>query len=163
AKMIQDIIANKTSVAEAAAHDERFNKFDPIGTNAATQASLEVFQNKLDVTNTDTSAFAVQYRTSFADYQRLVGEATHILGSVGGKSNDPLGAAGGAMGSTNLKLNPNQPGLERFRQARAQLNTAAHKMDGTMARFRGSSQLLQSKLYKLRQAAADQAAADATN
>lgn len=126
----------------------------PLAHNTSTRAGLSVFNDKLDVSAVDTTAFAVQYRFVHADYVRLAAEAKEYLAMAGTKSDDPFGAVGKAVGGQDVKLATGNANVERFRTARRNLNTAGQKMDGQLTACRGAANLLQGAIYKAKAAAA---------
>ncbi len=162
-ELIADIDKQVTNLGLAEKQNSDLeSKFAPVATNTATRALLSVLDDKLDVSAVDTTAFAAQYRVAFADYHRLTAEATEALSVVGAHSDDPLGAVGTAFGNTpGLKMGAGQAGLERFRAARTNLNTAGKKMEGQLTAARGAANLLQGAVNKAKAAAAKANGADA--
>ncbi len=163
-ELIADIDKH-TPVIQAAEKErpEMEHAYAPLATNTATKTSLSIFNDKLDVSAVDTTAFAVQYRTTYTDYQRLTGEATELLargkGAAGG---DPLAAVGDGFAATSgLKIADGQVGLERFRNARTNLNTASSKMDGQLTVARGAANLLQAAVNSAKAKAAQTSGAEA--
>jgi len=154
-EIIGDIDKHEPVIKEAEKESSAVQGYSPLVTNTATRTNLSIFDDKLDVSSVDTKAFAVQYRAAFADYQRLLAEATEYLSVIGADSNDPLGTIGDGFANTKgLKNGPAQAGLDRFRSARKDLNTAATKMNSQLTKCRGAANLLQGALYKARAAAA---------
>jgi hypothetical protein len=162
AEIIADIDKHTPIIQDAEKqHDDLEDRFAPLATNTATRANLSVFDEKLDVSSVDTTAFAAQYRIAYADYQRLTAEAHAHLTQIGVQG-DGLGTVGDGIGkSSGLALATAQAGLERFRAARTNLNTAAKKMDGQFKVFRGAANLLQGAIYKAKAAAASAKGKDA--
>jgi hypothetical protein len=159
-ELIADIEKQKTNLTAAEKDDSSLEgRYAPLATNTKTKANLDIFNEKLDVSNVDTTAFAVQYRTVYGDYSRLTAEATEALG--GAKSADPLAAAGDKVAKHDIAMGAAQAGLERFRAARANMNTAGKKMDAQLTSCRGSADLLRGAVYKVRASAAAAAGKDA--
>jgi hypothetical protein len=132
------------------------SRFGPLAANETARVSLSVFDEKLDVSSVDTAAFAVQYRIAYADYNRLTAEATEYLSYIGVKSGDALDTVGTGFSKTpGLKLATAQAGLERFRAARQNLNSAGVKMDETLTATRSAANLLQGAINKAKGAAAN--------
>ncbi len=167
AEIIATIDKNQPVLAAAEKDDDRITTaYAPLVTNAKTKASLQILDDSLGVTSVDTAGFAVQFRTASTDYKRLVAEGneylTHLGADSGGQSSvDHLADGFGAMGKDSLKMGESQAGLQRFRAARANLNTAATKMDGEVKSFRGAAQSLQGALYGAKAKAAAAKGADA--
>ena len=142
-------------------HPDMESMYSPLATNTSTKTNLSVFSDKLDVSNVDTAGFAVQYRLSFGDFQRLKAEAAEVMTHLGVHSDDPLGDVGNGFGNVNLKIDGGQVGMERFRSARNNLHTAGKKMDAALSKTRGAANLLQGAMYKAKSAAAAAKGADA--
>jgi len=166
-EIIGEIDKNQHIVLEAEKDNTNLiEKYQASVTNATTKANLQIFKDKLGVTNVDTSSFAVQFRTAYADYQRLLAEGSEYLTAIGVDTNNPIDTLTSgfeAMGKDSLKIDEAQVGLQRFRAARTNLNTAAVKMDGEMKSFRGAAQSLQGGLDGVKAKAASKQGADASS
>lgn len=161
-EIVADIDKHMPVLKEAHKENEEVEtQYGAIGTSTATKANLSIFKDKVDVSSVDTSAFAVQYRLSFADYQRLKAEAAEVTAHAGSDSKDPIGDVGNDIGKTNNKLGEGQVGLARFRAARNNLHTAGKKMDAQLTKCRGAANLLQGAVYKAKAAAASAKGEDA--
>ena len=164
-EIIAEIDKNQGVLAEAEKHDDTLAaRFAPLVTNATTKANLQIFDDSLGVTAVDTAGFALQFRTAYADYQRLTAEGQEYLSLLGVNASGPVDTLSDgfdAMGKNSLKMGESQAGLTRFRAARQNLNTAATKMDGEMKAFRGAAQGLQGALYAAKGKAAAAKGAEA--
>jgi len=166
AEIISTIDKNHKVLSEGEKDDDRIKGIGPLAVNAATKAKLQVFNDSLGVTSVDTAGFAVQFRTASADYKRLTAEGNEYLAhlgvdTAGHSSVDTMTDGFNAMGADSLKMGEGQAGLQRFRAARANLNTSATKMDGEVKAFRGAAQGLQGALYSAKGKAAAASGADA--
>jgi len=162
-ELIQDIEAQNgplNDATQAGTLDTvRGDPQQALAVNAAAKAALEIFNDRLWESDVDTKAFAVQYRIANADYERLMAEATQYLGAD--MAFDPVGTAGSKIaGESGMKLDSGMAEFNAFRTARANLNTAATKMEGKLTKARGAASALQGALYAAKAAAA-RAKADA--
>jgi Domain of unknown function (DUF4157) len=153
-EIISDIDKNQPTILEGEKKDpDMIDKYGASTLNTATKSNLQIFKDKLGVTKDDTESFASQFRIAYADYNRLVAEGSEYLSATGVESDSPIDALTSGydnLGKDSLKIDDGQIGLERFRAARKNLNTAAFKMDGELKGFRGASQSLQSALYRVK-------------
>jgi hypothetical protein len=162
-ELIADIKSQKTKLEKAEKDDPDLEtRFAPLATNTATEAKLSIFNDKLDVSKVDTTAFAAQYRLAYSEYHRLTAEASALMAKSKSDGKDPLDAAGAAMGnSPAMKIGDKQGGLERFRSARRNLNTAALRMEPKLTGARAAADLLQGAVYEAKAAAAAATGQDA--
>jgi hypothetical protein len=161
-ELVEDIKKQDANLTAAAKAEWGSTAEHAIATNAATRTNLAVFNDKLDVSNVDTTAFMSQFRYAYADYQRLIAEAQEYTTSTNRtRGNDPIGTVGiehEHASGLNIAASPQS---QRFRAARANLNTAAKKMDSQMTKVRGAANSLQGAIYKARAAAAAAQGAEA--
>ncbi len=146
-KLSHEIEASETTIKEAENDDDSYKQKGALVENEVAKTKLQILKGKLDVTGTDTAAFASQYRIANTDYERLRAEATKFISADGGTGD--IAAKLWDKGP-DLKMDESQVGLQRFRTARQNLNTAAVKMDGEMTAFRGAAIGLQSGVNKVR-------------
>jgi hypothetical protein len=159
-ELINDIDVSTKVIEEAEKEEPSLEaRYAPIATNTATRVNLEVMGDKLEVSNVDTKAFAVQYRVANADYQRLVAQAMEYLSQGGIESDDALETVGEGFQNTSLKLGGN---ADRFRNARNRLYTCGRKMTSKLSGCRSAADLLQGAIYAARSAAAAAKGKEAT-
>jgi hypothetical protein len=159
--LIADIKKSNATIKAAEDSDLDGKKNDFLSMNSTALAKLSIFSDKLDVTTVDTSAFAVQFRTARADFQRLKAEAhAYLATTYDGSSakNTDIAVATGSFKASKISQEQGamtQTLLLAFRTSRNNLNTAAGKMGAKLTTCRGNADALQSALYKARAAAAN--------
>lgn len=161
-KFVADI-KKSSAVLEAARETDipRKQEFVAVNTEAATK--LSIFKDKLNVSSVDTSAFALQYRIAYADFQRLNGAAHELMLHVKAQSNDEIGAVTDGIGKVSgMKLDASAE-LTGFEAARQNLNSAAKNMNLKIKAARDAANALQSGVYKTQAAAAKATAANASS
>lgn len=161
-ELVADIDKQQKVIEKATKEDPGIEaSYGPLATNTATKAKLNILNDKLDVSNVDTAAFGSQYRYAYADYQRLVAEATEYMTLTNrSRPGDKVDAVSVEHEDANLKL-VSTAARERFRVARTNLNSGAVKMDAQLTRCRGAANRLQGSVYRARAAAAAATGAEA--
>ena len=158
-EIISDIDAQNGNLRAAEKDDSGLEaRSAPRATNTATKVNLSVFNDKLDIANVDTTAFASQYRFAFADYQRLKAEASAYTSlSHRTRGGEPMETVTGeysyGQGSKGLEVAATAE-KERFRASRQNLNSAAQKMNAKMTLVRGAANTMQAATYRIKAAAA---------
>jgi Domain of unknown function (DUF4157) len=162
--IVKDIRAQDTNVNALVQADPNTElKYGPRATNTTTLNDLQILDTKLDVTNVDTTAFASQYRYSFADYQRLKAEAatyTTLKNTDRTRGGDPVATVGGMHENEHLDLASSVQQVE-YRAARQNLKSAATHMNAKVTKCRSAANRLQSTIYKAKALAAAATGAEA--
>ncbi len=161
AELIADITKQEGTIRAAEKNDNDLEtKYAPMATNSATKANLEIFNDKVDVTNVDTTAFASQYRFAYADYARIVAEAKEYTSLTGAKGASPIATVSAEHEKSSQDL-ASTTQSERFRAARRALSNVSMNLDPQLTATRGAATTLQSSIYRAKAAAASASGADA--
>lgn len=162
--LVKDIDTHTAVVKQAEKDDDSIEgRFQPLATNIGTKTSLQIFDNKLDVAAVDTTSFGIQYRNATTDYKRLLAEGAEYTSLTGKGGGDPLATIGGELDKKggDFALGEAQVGKDRFRAARANLNTASKKMNGQLQSTRGAANSFQAAVHRAQAKAAAAEGAEA--